>query len=63
MVLEKKVNMRSLSEEEYYHKVYGCWLGKNCGARWELHWKVYGERREWTGKKRETLSFEIPIAP
>ena len=26
------MNMRSLSEEEYYHKVYGCWLGKNCGG-------------------------------
>jgi len=26
------MNLMSLSEEEYYNKVYGCWLGKNCGG-------------------------------
>ncbi len=24
--------MIALGEEEYYNKVYGCWLGKNCGG-------------------------------
>ncbi len=24
--------LKSLSEREYYNKVYGCWLGKNCGG-------------------------------
>jgi len=26
------MNMGSLSWEKYYNKVYGCWLGKNCGG-------------------------------
>ena len=24
--------LKSLSEKDYYNKVYGCWLGKNCGG-------------------------------
>jgi len=26
------MNPMILNEGEYYNKVYGCWLGKNCGV-------------------------------
>jgi len=28
----KNIDLMELTEEDYYNKVYGCWLGKNCGG-------------------------------